>query len=144
MLSCTFTLPQCINSRIHVFDSHSLVFPFTRVLVFTYNYTICMYMYSCISHIFMISCSPLLPPSTKKNRHSKPFNPLLGETYELVNQEGSYCVVSEQVSHHPPVTALHAESDSWVFWEEYKLDIKFRGQVRSLSQQSEVSCFHVM
>ena len=33
-----------------------------------------------------------------------------------------------QVSHHPPVTALHAESDKWVFWEEYRLDIKFRGQ----------------
>lgn len=62
-------------------------------------------------------------------RHSKPFNPLLGETYEFVNHAGKYCVVSEQVSHHPPVTALHAESDKWIFWEEYKLDIKFRGQV---------------
>jgi len=62
-------------------------------------------------------------------RHSKPFNPLLGETYELVNQEGGYCVIVEQVSHHPPMTALHAESDKWVFWQEYKLDIKFRGQV---------------
>lgn len=65
---------------------------------------------------------------TTLSRHSKPFNPLLGETYELVNQEQGYCVISEQVSHHPPVTALHAESDKWVFWEEYKLDIKFRGQ----------------
>ena len=76
-----------------------------------------------------LSLSPSPPPPPPKNRHSKPFNPLLGETYELVNQEGNYCVVSEQVSHHPPVTALHAESDNWVFWEEYKLDIKFRGQV---------------
>ena len=54
----------------------------------------------------------------------------MGETYELVNQEGGYCAISEQVSHHPPVTAVHAESDKWVFWEEYNLDIKFRGQVR--------------
>lgn len=61
-------------------------------------------------------------------RYGKPFNPLLGETYELVHHEGGFCVVSEQVSHHPPVTALHAESDKWIFWEEYKLDIKFRGQ----------------
>lgn len=61
-------------------------------------------------------------------RYGKPFNPLLGETYELVHQEGGFCVITEQVSHHPPVTALHAEGDKWVFWEEYRLDIKFRGQ----------------
>ena len=34
-----------------------------------------------------------------------------------------------QVSHHPPVSAFHAESQDWVFWQEYKLDTKFRGQV---------------
>ncbi|XP_019852777.1 PREDICTED: oxysterol-binding protein 1-like [Amphimedon queenslandica] len=61
-------------------------------------------------------------------RHSKPFNPLLGETYELVRKDLGYCLIAEQVSHHPPITALHCESDKWVFWEEYKLDIKFRGQ----------------
>jgi len=71
-------------------------------------------------------------------RHSKPFNPLLGETYELVSKDSNYCLVSEQVSHHPPVTALHAESDKWMFWEEYKLDIKFRGQVRT-----EAALLHV-
>lgn len=65
---------------------------------------------------------------TTLSRHSKPFNPLLGETYELVNQEAGYCLIAEQVSHHPPVTALYAEGDKWVFWEEYNLDIKFRGQ----------------
>eukprot|EP00731_Ephydatia_muelleri_P015304 Em0008g1024a len=61
-------------------------------------------------------------------RYGKPFNPLLGETYELMNEEGKYCALSEQVSHHPPVTALHVESEHWAFWEEYTLDIKFRGQ----------------
>ena len=71
-----------------------------------------------------IKCPP--PPP---HRHSKPFNPLLGETYEVVNTEDKYCVIAEQVSHHPPITALHVESEKWVFWEEYKLEVKFRGQV---------------
>ena len=84
-------------------------------------------------------------------RHSKPFNPLLGETFELVHKEHAYCLIAEQVSvtlprcwhlatpfylshsdqvsHHPPVTAMHCESAKWIFWEEYNLDIKFRGQV---------------
>ena len=26
------------------------------------------------------------------------------------------------------MTALHVESEHWAFWEEYTLDIKFRGQ----------------
>ena len=34
---------------------------------------------------------------------SKPFNPLLGETFELVTNEWRF--LSEQVSHHPPVSA---------------------------------------
>jgi len=36
---------------------------------------------------------------------TKPFNPLLGETYELVTDNYQY--IAEQVSHHPPVTAVH-------------------------------------
>lgn len=38
----------------------------------------------------------------------KPFNPILGETYELVGQDYKY--FAEQVSHHPPITASYAES----------------------------------
>lgn len=32
-------------------------------------------------------------------RHSKPFNPLLGETYELVRKDLGYCLIAEQVHH---------------------------------------------
>jgi hypothetical protein len=35
-------------------------------------------------------------------RTSKPFNPLLGETFEYVNEK-KFKFVAEQVSHHPPV-----------------------------------------
>ena len=36
-------------------------------------------------------------------RTKKPFNPMLGETYELVTD--TFKFLSEQVSHHPPVSA---------------------------------------
>ena len=42
-----------------------------------------------------------------KGRTQKPFNPLLGETYELVTP--TYRYFSEQVSHHPPVIATNAQ-----------------------------------
>lgn len=42
-------------------------------------------------------------------RTGKPFNPLLGETYELVREDLGFRFISEQVSHHPPVSAFHSE-----------------------------------
>lgn len=59
----------------------------------------------------------------------KSFNPLLGETYELV-RDGYRCI-GEQVSHHPPVTTIYAESVAgWRFLEEYRADYKFRGTLK--------------
>lgn len=49
-------------------------------------------------------------------RLGKPFNPLLGETYEWVNREQGFRLVSEQVSHHPQISALHAEGKEWAIW----------------------------
>lgn len=50
--------------------------------------------------------------STNK-RLGKPFNPLLGETYELVGDGWKY--FSEQVSHHPPISACIGESDRYQY-----------------------------
>lgn len=38
-------------------------------------------------------------------RLTKPFNPLLGETFEYKTKDWKY--ISEQVSHHPPISAAH-------------------------------------
>ncbi|XP_077464446.1 oxysterol-binding protein-related protein 2-like isoform X2 [Stigmatopora argus] len=48
--------------------------------------------------------------ASQSERTGKPFNPLLGETFELTREEEGYRLISEQVSHHPPVSAFHAES----------------------------------
>lgn len=54
--------------------------------------------------------------SSTNNRLDKPFNPLLGETFELVDLRGKYRCISEQVSHHPPISALYAESADYEVW----------------------------
>ena len=41
---------------------------------------------------------------------TKPFNPLLGETFELVTDK--YKFLAEQVSHHPPITAIDCQGKS--------------------------------
>jgi hypothetical protein len=49
-------------------------------------------------------------------RVAKPFNPLLGETFEYVRPDKGYRFFVEQVSHHPPIGAAWAESPRWDYW----------------------------
>ena len=54
--------------------------------------------------------------ASSKHRVKKPFNPILGETFEYLPVDGSFKFVSEQVSHHPPISAGFAQNDhfEWV------------------------------
>lgn len=70
-------------------------------------------------------------------RTTKPFNPLLGETYELdrVEEMGLRLIV-EQVSHHPPSAAFHAISvnnGGWELFGEMTVTSKFRGKYLSVT-----------
>ncbi|XP_061771807.1 oxysterol-binding protein-related protein 3 isoform X2 [Nerophis ophidion] len=58
----------------------------------------------------------------------KPFNPLLGETYECERPDKGFRFVAEQVSHHPPVSACHAESKNFIFWQDVRCKNKFWGR----------------
>ncbi|XP_061912878.1 oxysterol-binding protein-related protein 7 isoform X2 [Entelurus aequoreus] len=58
----------------------------------------------------------------------KPFNPVLGETYECVREDRGFCFVSEQVCHHPPISACHADSDNFSFWQDQRWKNKFWGK----------------
>uniref|UniRef100_A0A671WC21 Oxysterol-binding protein n=1 Tax=Sparus aurata TaxID=8175 RepID=A0A671WC21_SPAAU len=72
--------------------------------------------------------------STTVHRTGKPFNPLLGETYELDRRrESGYRSLCEQVSHHPPAAAHHAISDrGWTLRQEITVASKFRGKYLSI------------
>jgi hypothetical protein len=59
---------------------------------------------------------------------AKPFNPLLGETYEYCRPDIGYRFFVEQVSHHPPVGAAHAESPKWDYYGESSVKSKFYGK----------------
>ncbi|XP_045443159.1 oxysterol-binding protein-related protein 3 isoform X4 [Pipistrellus kuhlii] len=59
---------------------------------------------------------------------SKPFNPVLGETYECIREDKGFRFFSEQVSHHPPISACHAESENFVFWQDVRWKNKFWGK----------------
>ncbi|KAF5460836.1 hypothetical protein F2P56_020677 [Juglans regia] len=66
--------------------------------------------------------------ASSEGRHCKPFNPLLGETYEAVYPEKGIRFFSEKVSHHPTLIACHCEGRGWKFWGDSDLHTKFWGQ----------------
>ncbi|RMD40995.1 hypothetical protein DV735_g4123, partial [Chaetothyriales sp. CBS 134920] len=59
--------------------------------------------------------SSLSNARVKERAVRKPFNPMLGETYELVREDKGFRFVSEKVSHRPVQLAFHAESNDWAF-----------------------------
>lgn len=67
--------------------------------------------------------------STTASRTGKPFNPLLGETYECDRlSDLGWKAISEQVSHHPPMVAQHCQGRTWTCWQEFTMASKFRGK----------------
>ncbi|KAH7670658.1 Oxysterol-binding protein [Dioscorea alata] len=66
--------------------------------------------------------------ASTEGRQCKPFNPLLGETYEGDYPDKGLRFFSEKVSHHPMVVACHCDGMGWKFWGDSNLRGKFWGR----------------
>uniref|UniRef100_A0A1A8VBN1 Oxysterol-binding protein n=1 Tax=Nothobranchius furzeri TaxID=105023 RepID=A0A1A8VBN1_NOTFU len=89
---------------------------------------------SALDQMCLVAAFSVSSYSTTVHRTAKPFNPLLGETYELDRlEEYGYRSISEQVSHHPPAAAHHVASQrGWTLWQHITIDSKFRGKYISV------------
>jgi len=74
-------------------------------------------------------------------RIGKPFNPLLCETFELERKDLGFKVVCEQVSHHPPVSAFHVESDLYTFSGSIYPKLKFWGKSVEVTPKGLVTLY---
>ncbi|XP_076020167.1 oxysterol-binding protein 2 [Genypterus blacodes] len=89
---------------------------------------------SSVEQMCLVAAFSVSSYSTTVHRTAKPFNPLLGETYELDRlDEYGYRSIAEQVSHHPPAAAHHVASQrGWTLWQHITIDSKFRGKYISV------------
>ncbi|XP_008274769.1 oxysterol-binding protein 2 isoform X1 [Stegastes partitus] len=89
---------------------------------------------SSLEQMCLVAAFSVSSYSTTVHRTAKPFNPLLGETYELDRREEfGYRSLCEQVSHHPPAAAHHVISQKgWTLWQEITIASKFRGKYLSI------------
>ncbi|PVU98704.1 hypothetical protein BB560_000576 [Smittium megazygosporum] len=76
--------------------------------------------------------------SSTFGRIAKPFNPLLGETFEYVRPDLKYRAFSEQVVHHPPISAFWVEGQNYDFHASTVMKSKFTG--RSMDISPDCTC----
>ncbi|KAM9054877.1 oxysterol-binding protein 2 isoform 3-T3 [Megaptera novaeangliae] len=89
---------------------------------------------SSVEQMCLVAAFSVSSYSTTVHRIAKPFNPMLGETFELDRLDDmglrSLC---EQVSHHPPSAAHYVFSKhGWSLWQEITISSKFRGKYLSI------------
>ncbi|KAA8499882.1 Oxysterol-binding protein-related protein 6 [Porphyridium purpureum] len=80
--------------------------------------------------LLLVAALGLSHYSSTMERLGKPFNPLLGETFELVSKARHIRVIAEQVSHHPPVSCIHVEGagGAWTYRSNIEVKNKFWGK----------------
>ncbi|KAI9753491.1 MAG: hypothetical protein M4579_005123 [Chaenotheca gracillima] len=69
----------------------------------------------------------------KERSIRKPFNPMLGETFEAIREDRGYRFLAEKVSHRPVRMACHAESKEWTFSQSPMPVQKFWGKSAELN-----------
>lgn len=79
-------------------------------------------------YVTAFAISTLSNVRVKERTIRKPFNPMLGETYELVREDMGFRFLAEKVSHRPVQLAIHAESQDWSFAQSPLPSQKFWGK----------------
>ncbi|KAK7485627.1 hypothetical protein BaRGS_00023076 [Batillaria attramentaria] len=77
--------------------------------------------------------------SSNWERIGKPFNPLLGETYEFDRKDMGFWLLSEQVSHHPPVSAFHVEGDDYTLHGSVLPKLRFWGKSVEITPKGTIT-----
>ncbi|GAB5579205.1 oxysterol-binding protein 2 isoform X1 [Prionailurus iriomotensis] len=96
---------------------------------------------SSVEQMCLVAAFSVSSYSTTVHRIAKPFNPMLGETFELDRLDDmglrSLCEQGQTktpwVSHHPPSAAHYVFSKhGWSLWQEITISSKFRGKYLSI------------
>ncbi|KAL6721363.1 Oxysterol-binding protein 3 [Lecanora helva] len=73
----------------------------------------------------------------KERSIRKPFNPMLGETFELVREDKGFRFISEKICHRPFRMACQAESEKWTLTQSPLPSQKFWGKSAELTTEGK-------
>lgn len=88
----------------------------------------CTDVFERLMYVAAFAVSSLSNARVKERSIRKPFNPMLGETYELIREDRGFRFIAEKVSHRPVQLAFHAESTQWTFTQSPLPSQKFWGK----------------
>ncbi|KAH7135394.1 Oxysterol-binding protein-domain-containing protein [Dendryphion nanum] len=88
---------------------------------------------------FAVSAFSLM--RVKERAVRKPFNPMLGETFELVREDKGYRFLAEKVVHRPVRMACQAQAQNWTFVQSHTPVQKFWGKSVELNTDGPVRIF---
>ena len=89
-------------------------------------------------YISAFAISTLSNSRVKERAIRKPFNPMLGETFELVREDRGFRFLAEKITHHPIRMACQAESEHWTFTQSPMPTQKFWGKSAELVTEGRV------
>ncbi|CRG83560.1 Oxysterol-binding protein homolog C23H4,01c [Talaromyces islandicus] len=79
-------------------------------------------------YVTAFALSNLSSNRVKERANRKPFNPLLGETFEMVREDRGFRMIAEKVSHRPVQLAYQADSRDWSLTQSPMPTQKFWGK----------------
>ena len=94
-----------------------------------------------IAFIAAFAISGLSNSRVRERAIRKPFNPMLGETYELVREDRGFRLLAEKVSHRPVQLACQAESSIWTVIHSPLPSQKFWGKSVELMTEGKVHVY---
>ncbi|KAJ9273737.1 hypothetical protein DTO271D3_7432 [Paecilomyces variotii] len=74
----------------------------------------------------------------KERAIRKPFNPMLGETYELIREDRGFRFIAEKVSHRPVQLAYQAETKDWSLAQSPMPTQKFWGKSAEIITEGKI------
>ena len=89
-------------------------------------------------YIAAFAISSLSSARVRERAIRKPFNPMLGETFELVREDRGFRFLAEKVSHRPVRIASQADSEDWSLTQAPSLTQKFWGKSAELMTEGKV------
>lgn len=81
-----------------------------------------------LAYVAAFAVASLSSNRVRERALRKPFNPMLGETYELVREDLGFRFIAEKVSHRPVQLAYHADGKDWSLTQSPMPTQKFWGK----------------
>lgn len=91
-----------------------------------------------LMYITAFAISSLSSNRVRERSIRKPFNPMLGETYELVREDMGFRFIAEKVSHRPVQLAYQADSREWSLSQSPMPSQKFWGKSAEITTEGRV------